>query len=45
MYFLIMLIMLAATCTSGELTFLIAAGLFAIADSVNAVKDKIRKDN
>lgn len=45
MYFLITLISLVAMFVSKDLTFLIAAGLFAIADSIDSIRVKNRKDN
>ena len=45
MYFLLTIILLIAMCISKDLTFLIAAGLFAIADSIDSIKGKNRKDN
>lgn len=45
MYFLITLILLVAMFVSKDLTFLIAAGLFAIADSIDSIRVKNRKDN
>ncbi len=46
MYFLITLICLVALFVTKDLTFIIAAGLFAIADAVDdSIKGKIRKDN
>ena len=45
MYFFITLILLVAMCVSKDLTFLLAAGLFAIADSIDSIRVKNRKDN
>lgn len=45
MYFFITLMLLVTMCVSKDLTFLIGAGLFAIADSIDSIDDSIRVKN